>query len=442
MLRRSTRTITLLLALAAITSPAWAQPSRLYAELDRRVTEVNPKVVTWRRDIHEHPELGLQETRTAALVAAHLRGLGMEVRTGVGGTGVIGVLRGGKPGKVVALRADMDALPVTELTDLPFKSRVRTQWNGQEVGVMHACGHDNHVSILMGTAEVLAGMKAQIPGTVVFIFQPAEEGPGGAQPMINEGALTDPKVDAIFGLHVWPGAAGSVFVRPGATMAAGNELQIKVRGKQTHGAAPWGGVDPIVVGAQIVLGLQTVVSRQVNITELPAIVTVAQFNGGIRSNIIPDTVMLVGTIRTFGAAQQALIFERVRRTAEGIAASAGATVEVTLTTGYPVTENNVALTEQMMPSIRRAVGADRVGVAPMVTGSEDFSYFQEKVPGVFMFLGVTPRDQDYTKAAQNHSPYFFADESALPAGVRTLSSLALDFLTGTTPPPTPTRGGM
>ena len=442
MLRRSTRTITLLLGLAAITSPAWAQPSRLYAELDRRVTEVNPKVVAWRRDIHEHPELGLQETRTAALVAAHLRGLGMDVRTGVGGTGVIGVLRGGKPGKVVALRADMDALPVTEMTDLPFKSRVRTQWNGQDVGVMHACGHDNHVSILMGTAEVLAGMKAQIPGTVVFIFQPAEEGPGGAQPMINEGALTDPKVDAIFGLHVWPGAAGSVFVRPGATMAAGNELKITVRGKQTHGAAPWGGVDPIVVGAQIVLGLQTVVSRQVNITELPAIVTVAQFNGGIRSNIIPDTVMLVGTIRTFGAAQQALIFERVRRTAEGIAASAGATVEVTLTTGYPVTENNVALTEQMMPSIRRAVGADRVGVAPMVTGSEDFSYFQEKVPGVFMFLGVTPRDQDYTKAAQNHSPYFFADESALPAGVRTLSSLALDYLTGTTPPPTPTRGGM
>jgi len=439
MLRRSISTLTLVVGLAA---PALAQTSRLHAELDRRVTEVNPKVVTWRRDIHEHPELGLQETRTAALVAAHLRGLGMEVRTGVGGTGVVGVLRGGKPGKVVALRADMDALPVTEMTDLPFKSRVRTQWNGQEVGVMHACGHDNHVSILMGTAEVLAGMKAQLPGTVVFIFQPAEEGPGGAAPMIREGVLDDPKVDAIFGLHVWPAAAGNVLIRPGATMAAGNELQIKVRGKQTHGAAPWGGVDPIVVGSQIVLALQTVVSRQVNITELPAIVTVAQFNGGIRSNIIPDTVMLVGTIRTFGAAQQKLIFERVRRTAEGIAASAGATVEVTLTTGYPVTENNAELTERMMPSIRRAVGADRVAVAPMVTGSEDFSYFQEKVPGVFMFLGITPRDQDYTKAAQNHSPYFFADESALPAGVRTLSSLALDFLTGATPPPTATRAGM
>jgi amidohydrolase len=424
MLRRSIRTLTIALGLSAVASPLFAQQSRLHAELDRRVTEVNPKVVAWRRDIHEHPELGMQETRTAALVAAHLRGLGMEVRTGVGGTGVVGILRGGKPGKVVALRADMDGLPVTEMTDLPFKSRVRAQFNGQEVGVMHACGHDNHVSILMGTAEVLAGMKAQVPGTVVFIFQPAEEGPGGAAPMIAAGVLENPKVDAIFGLHVWPGAAGDVFVRPGATMAAGNTLEIKVRGKQTHGAAPWGGVDPIVVGAQIVLGLQTIVSRQVNITELPAIVTVAQFNGGIRSNIIPDTVMLVGTIRTFGAAQNALILERVRRTAEGIAASAGATVEINLSAGYPVTENNTGLTEQMMPSIRRAVGADRVGLAPMVTGSEDFSYFQEKVPGVFLFLGVTPRDQDYKKAAQNHSPYFFADESALPAGVRTLSSLA------------------
>lgn len=440
--RRSIRIFAFLLALVTIAASAEAQASRIHSELDRRVTEVNPKVVAWRRDIHEHPELGMSETRTAALVATHLRGLGMDVRTGVGGTGVIGVLRGGKPGKVVALRADMDALPVTEMTDLPFKSRVRTQFNGQEVGVMHACGHDNHVSILMGAAEVLAGMKAQLPGTVVFIFQPAEEGPGGAKPMILEGALDNPKVEAIFGLHVWPGPAGNVLIRPGATMASGNTLEIKVRGKQTHGAAPWGGVDPIVVGAQIVLGLQTIVSRQVNITELPAIVTVAQFNGGIRSNIIPDSVMLIGTIRTFGAAQNALILERVRRTAEGIAASAGATVEINLSAGYPVTENHLALTEQMMPSIRRAVGTDRVGVAPMVTGSEDFSYFQEKVPGVFMFLGITPRDQDYAKVAQNHSPYFFADESALPAGVRTLSSLALDFLTGTRPAATATRGGM
>ncbi len=418
-----------------------AQPARLHAELDRRAAEVNAKVVAWRRDIHEHPELGMQEVRTAALVAAHLRSLGMEVREKVGGTGVVGVLRGGRPGKVVALRADMDALPVTEMTDLPFRSRVRTEFNGNQVGVMHACGHDNHVAILMGAAEVLAGMKAQIPGTVVFIFQPAEEGPGGAQPMIAAGVLDDPKVDAIFGLHVWPGPAGNVIFRAGPTMAGGNALNIKIRGKQTHGAAPWGGVDPIVVGSQVVLALQTIVSRQINITQTPAIVTVAQFHGGIRDNIIPDTVVLSGTIRTFDPVQRAQILASVKRIADNIAASAGATAEVSLGAGYGVTANHVELTRRMAPSIERAVGADRVDEAPMVTGSEDFSYFQEKVPGVFVFLGITPRDQDWRAAAQNHSPYFFADESALPAGVRTMSSLALDFLTGTTPAPTPTRAG-
>ncbi|MFM8782179.1 MAG: amidohydrolase, partial [Gemmatimonadota bacterium] len=279
----------LLIATLALPGLAGAQGSRLYAELDRRVDAVNPQVVAWRRDIHANPELGMQEVRTAALVAAHLRKLGIEVRTGVGGTGVVGILRGGRPGKVVALRADMDGLPVTEMVDLPFKSTVRTQYNGQEVGVMHACGHDNHVAILMGAAEVLAGMKAQLPGTVVFLFQPAEEGPGGAEPMIAAGAMDDPKVDAVFGLHVWPGPAGTIQVREGATMAAANSFKIKVRGRQTHGAVPWGGVDPIVTGAQIVTGLQTVVSRQVNITEVPAIVTVAMFHGGVRNNIIPDT---------------------------------------------------------------------------------------------------------------------------------------------------------
>ena len=426
---------------ALLAGPLAAQGSRLHAELDRRAAEVNAKVVSWRRDIHEHPELGLQETRTAALVADHLRKLGMEVRTGVAGTGVVGILKGGKPGKVVALRADMDALPVTEMTDLPFKSKVRTQWNGQEVGVMHACGHDNHVAILMGTAEVLAGMRAQLPGTVVFLFQPAEEGPGGAEPMIKAGVLDDPKVDAIFGLHVWPGPAGDVLYRPGAAMAASNQFTIKVRGRQTHGAAPWGGVDPIVTGSQIVLALQTVVSRQLNITQVPAIVTVAQFNGGIRSNIIPDTAVLVGTIRTFGRDQKAQVFASVQRIATQVAASAGATAEVHIDSGYPVTANHEALTRQMAPSIARAVGADRVAEAPMITGAEDFSYFQEKVPGVFVFLGVTPRDQDWRKAAQNHSPFFFADESALPGGVRTMASLALDYLTGVAPAPVPTRAG-
>ena len=424
----------LLLSLAlALPLVAHAQGSRLYAELDRRVDEATPRVVAWRRDIHANPELGMQETRTAALVANHLRALGMEVRTGVGGTGVVGILRGGKPGKVVALRADMDGLPVTEMVDLPFKSRVRTQYNGQEVGVMHACGHDNHVAILMGTAEVLAGMKAQLPGTVVFLFQPAEEGPGGAEPMIAAGAMDNPKVDAVFGLHVWPGPAGNISVRGGATMAAANSFTIKVRGRQTHGAVPWGGVDPIVTGAQIVTALQTVVSRQVNITDVPAIVTVAMFHGGVRNNIIPDTAMLEGTIRTFGESQKRLVFAAVQRTAEHIAASAGATAEVKIDSGYPVTANDDELTERMMPSIVRAVGAERVTRAPMNTGAEDFSYFQRRAPGIFVFLGVTPRDQDPTKAAPNHSPYFFADESALPSGVRTLSSLAMDYLTGATP---------
>ncbi len=427
-----------LVALAALPiAPATSdaqQASRLHQELDRRAAEVNPRVVAWRRDIHEHPELGMQEVRTAALVAAHLRALGMEVREKVGGTGVVGVLRGGRPGRVVALRADMDGLPVTEMVDLPFKSRVRAQYNGTEVGVMHACGHDNHVAILMGAAEVLAGMRAQLTGTVVFIFQPAEEGPGGADPMVKAGALDDPKVEAIFGLHVWPGPAGDIIYRAGPTMAAGNALSIKIRGKQTHGAAPWGGVDPIVIGSQIVLALQTIVSRQINITQTPAIVTVAQFHGGMRDNIIPDTVMLSGTIRTFDPVQRDQILASVRRIATDIASSQGATAEVSLGAGYGVTANDPALTRRMAPSIVRAVGADHVSEAPLVTGSEDFSVFQAKVPGIFVFLGITPRDQDWRTVAQNHSPYFFADESALPAGVRTLSSLALDFLTGANAP--------
>ena len=416
------------LLLAAVPIALEAQDSRIYAELDHRVTEVNGKVVAWRRDIHAHPELGMQETRTAALVAAHLKSLGMEVRTGVGGTGVVGVLRGGRPGRVVALRADMDGLPVTEMVDVPFKSLVRTNYNGQDVGVMHACGHDNHVAILMGAAEVLAGMRQQLAGTVVFLFQPAEEGPGGAEPMIADGALDNPKVEAVFGLHVWPGPAGDIIYREGPTLAASNTVHIKVRGRQTHGANPWGGVDPVVVSSQIVLGLQTIVSRQINITTAPAIVTIAMVHGGIRSNIIPDTVVMEGTIRTYDMAMRGSIFERVKRTAESIAEASGATAEVTIDSGYPVTRNDPALTQRMLPTLKRAVGTNSVTVGPLITGAEDFSYFQLKVPGVFVMLGVTPRDQDWTKAAANHSPYFFADESALPVGVKTMSSLAVDFL--------------
>jgi amidohydrolase len=409
-----------------------AAQSPLSADLDRRISSVTPKVVAWRRDIHEHPELSGEEVRTAGLVAAHLRALGMEVRTNVGGHGVVGVLRGGRPGRVVALRADMDGLPVTEQVDVPFRSRVRAQYNGQDVGVMHACGHDNHVAILMGAAELLAGMKAQIPGTVVFIFQPAEEslpdGTGGAEKMIADGVLDNPQVEAIFGLHVWSGRVGEVTYRPGPTMAAVNQLSISVRGRQTHGANPWGGVDPIVVGSQVVLGLQTIVSRQVNITENPAVVTIGQFVGGVRSNIIPDSVLMVGTIRTFSAAQREDIFRRIETTATNIAEASGARATVRIDSGYPVTRNDIALTESMVPTLRRAAGADKVGIEPLMTGAEDFSYFQERIPGMFVFLGVTPPEQDWETRPRNHSPFFAADESALPVGVKTMSALALDWL--------------
>lgn len=410
-----------------------AQASALHAELDRLVTAVNPKIVAWRRDIHEHPELSGQEVRTAALVAKHLRSLGLEVREGVGVTGVVGVLRGGRPGRVVALRADMDALPVTELVDLPFASKVRAEYNGKDVGVMHACGHDNHVAILMGAAEVLSGMKADLPGTVVFIFQPAEEGGhpkggGGAQWMIADGALDNPKVDAIFGLHVGPGPLGSVNYRSGPMMAASNSYSIIVHGRQTHGAMPSLGVDPIVLGSQVVLGLQTIVSRQVDITTAPAIVTVGTFEGGVRSNIIPDSVVMSGTIRTFDMGMRSEIFARVKRTAEQIAASGGGRATVRIDSGYIVTNNDPALTARMLPTLERVAGKDNVHVAPLATTAEDFSFYQQRVPGLFFFMGVTSPEKDWRTAATNHSPLFEADERALPVGVRALAGLAVDFL--------------
>src|SRR5216110_1369782 len=316
-------------------SPLQAQASRLDADVDSRVPKVMNKVIAWRRDIHEHPELSKRETRTADLVAQHLRSLGIEVRTGVAHTGVVGVLRGGKPGPVVALRADMDALPVTEEVDVPFASKVRATYNGQEVGVMHACGHDSHVAMLMGVAEILAGMRNDLPGTVKFIFQPAEEGApagdgGGAALMIEEGALDDPKPSAIFGLHVFPYPTGDIRYRAGGIMAAADGFRIVVRGRQTHGALPWAGIDPVVVASQIVLGLQTITSRQVDLTTAPAVVTVGAINGGVRLNIIPDSVVMLGTIRTFDTAMRNDIHARLRRTAESIAQSAGATAQVTI----------------------------------------------------------------------------------------------------------------
>jgi len=422
------------LALIILTaSPLTAQSSRLGAEIDRRAAQVVGKVVAWRRDIHEHPELSNREVRTAQIVAEHLRALGLEVRTGVAHNGVVGVLRGGRPGPVVALRADMDALPVTEQVDVPFASKVRVTYNGQDVGVMHACGHDAHVAILMGVAEVLAGMRRDLPGTVKFIFQPAEEGvptgeDGGAAMMIAEGALENPKPGAIFGLHVFPYPAGDLMYRSGGIMASADVLRIVVRGRQTHGAQPWSGIDPIVVTSQIVLGLQTITSRQVDITAAPAIVTIGAVNGGVRNNIIPDSVVMIGTIRAFDAAMRRDIWMRVRRTAEGIAQSAGATAIVTIDSGPPVTYNDPTLTERMAPTLRRVAGNDRVGISDPKTPAEDFSRYQEKIPGLFFFLGITPPGTDPKSAAPNHSPRFFVDEAALPVGVRALSHLAVDYL--------------
>jgi amidohydrolase len=429
------RTLLLLAALPTLAKAQTTDPA-VRSELERAIAGVTPKVVTWRRDIHQHPELSGQEKRTAALVAAHLKALGIEVKTDVGGNGVVGILRGGRPGPTVALRADMDGLPVTELVDVPFKSTVRTMYDGQEVGVMHACGHDNHVAILMGTAEVLAGMKARLPGTVKFIFQPAEEQVpnGGAGPMIDAGVLENPKVDAVFGLHVMPGPAGVVRYSNGAILASGDNFKIVVHGKQTHGAMPWAGVDPVVVGSQIVLGLQTIVSRQLELTRSPAIITVGIFNAGLRSNIIPDSAVLIGTIRSFDEGQRRESHARMKKTAEGIAQAAGATVTVESTFGYPVTTNNGPLMTRMLGTLQRVAGAENVEEAIPSTAAEDFSRFQQKVPGVFVFLGVTPRAKDWKTVAANHSPLFEADESALPVGLRVMTGLALDYLTGTARP--------
>ena len=395
-------------------------------------------MLEWRRHLHSHPELSNREEATAGYVAEKLRSFGLEPRTGIARHGVVATLKGGRPGPVVALRADMDGLPVTEETKLPFASRARGEFNGRDVGVMHACGHDTHMAMLLAVAKILSDMRAELPGSVKFIFQPAEEGaprgeePAGAQAMVQAGVLKDPPVDAIFGVHVYANiATGRVAWRSGPMMAASDSYEIVVRGRQTHGATPWAGVDPIVVGSQIVMALQTIVSRQIDITLQPAIVTVGQFEAGIRSNIIPDVARLVGTIRTFDAAMQDDIHERVRRTATEIAQAMGATAEVRIDRGYPVTVNNPALTERMLPTLRRVAGENLVEQTK-ITGAEDFSYFQQQVPGLFLLLGITP-PADVGKAPQNHSPLFFVDESALVTGVRTLAHLAFDFLSGSGP---------
>jgi amidohydrolase len=428
------RPLTALALLARLAVPAAAlDVDALRQETDRRASEVMPKIVAWRRDIHQHPELGNRETRTAALVAEHLKKLGYEVKTGVAHTGVVGALRGGRPGPVVALRADMDALPVTEETGLPFASKARTESEGQEVGVMHACGHDGHTAILMGVAEILAGMRDRLPGTVKLIFQPAEEGApegedGGARMMIAEGVLENPRPDAIFALHLAAFPAGVIAYRSGPTHAGEENLKIVVKGRQTHAALPWLGVDPVALAAQMVLALELIPNRQVDPT-LPSIVSIAMIHGGVRSNILPETVTMEGTVRYLDPAKKDDLMQRVRRTAESIAATAGATAEVTFSSYSPPNTNDPALTRAMEPTLRRVAGAGLVDYPP-VTVSEDFAFFREKVPGMYFFLGINPPGVGFGEDEPNHSPRFVVNEDALLVGVRAMANLAVDYLSG------------
>ncbi len=421
-----------------ITSTASAQTGKWQSAISKQADKIEPKVIEWRRDFHQNPELSNREFKTAEKVAAHLKALGMEVKTGVAHTGVVGILKGGKPGPVVALRADMDGLPVIERVDLPFASKVKGEYNGQEVGVMHACGHDTHIAMLMGAAEILSGMKNDLKGTVKFIFQPAEEGApkgeeGGAELMIKQGVLENPKVDVIFGLHINSQTeVGTLAYRPGGTMASVNDMKITVKGQQAHGAAPWSSVDPVVTSAQIVNNLQTIISRNLNITDNPGIVTIGSIHGGNRSNIIPEQVEMMGTIRALSEEDEKMIIDRIRQVATKTAEAAGAVAEVEIpySTHYPVTFNDVALTNKMLPTLQQTAGTDKVELIPARTGAEDFSFFQQKVPGLFVFVGGMPKGKSPKDTPSHHTPDFFVDESGMKLGVKTLCNLTLDYLEG------------
>jgi amidohydrolase len=405
-----------------------------YPDIDRMADQLEAQVIQWRRDFHQNPELSNREFKTAEKIAAHLKSLGLEVRTGIAITGVIGILRTGRPGPVVALRADMDALPVTERTPVPFASRARGEYLGEEVGVMHACGHDTHVAMLMGAAQILVNMKSQLKGTVVFIFQPAEEGAppgekGGAGLMVEEGVLDDPKADVVFGLHINAQTeVGMIRFKPGGTMAAADRFVITVKGKQTHGSTPWTGIDPVTVAAQIVLGLQMIVSRQTELTREPAVISVGKISGGVRNNIIPEEVELVGTIRTLDPQMQDIIHEKIRHTATNIAEASGAKAVVEIERYVPVTFNNLELTQAMGPTMKRVAGEDNVVLTRAVTGAEDFSFFANKIPGLFLFLGGMPKGKNPTESAPHHTPDFYIDESGMKLGVRMLCNLTVDYM--------------
>ena len=403
-------------------------------KIDKMIDDIESKVIDWRRDFHENPELSNREFKTAEKIAAHLKNLGLEVQTGVAHTGVVGILKGGKPGPVVGLRADIDGLPVTERTPVPFASKVTSIYNDTETGVMHACGHDTHIAILMGTAEVLSKMKKDINGTVKFIFQPAEEGPpkgemGGADMMVKEGVLKNPDVDAIFGLHISAGLdVGKISYKPGGMLAAAQTYNIKVKGKQTHGSSPWGGIDPIVISAQIINGLQTIISRDTELTKEAAVITVGMIRGGIRGNIIPEEVEMIGTIRTLDYGMQKKLNAEMKRRVPAIAKAFGGEAIIEIEDGIPITYNNLDLTSKMLPSLQKAAGKNNVHLMSAITGAEDFSYYQKKIPGFFFFLGGKPLNVKPEDAASHHTPDFFIDESGLKLGVQTFVNLTLDYL--------------
>lgn len=415
---------------------AVAQNAPVRNQVGLAADKIEQKMIAWRRDFHEHPELGNQEIRTADIIAKHLQALGLEVKTGVAHTGVVAILKGGKPGPVVALRADMDGLPVIERTPVPFASKVKVQYNGKESGVMHACGHDTHMAMLMAAAEILSGFKKDLKGTVKFIFQPAEEGvprgeEGGAEMMVKEGVMENPTVDAVFGLHINSQTeVGKITYRPGGFYASINDLKIIVKGRSAHGAYPWSSIDPIVASAQIINNLQSIVSRNLNITENAGVVTIGAINGGNRSNIIPEQVEMLGTIRALNDADEKMLIERIRQVATKTAESAGATAEVMIpySSHYPITFNDVALTEKMLSSLQQSAGAVNVRITPPHTGAEDFSFYQQKAPGFFFNLGGMPKGGDPRTAPSHHTPDFLIDESGLKLGAVTLANLAIDYM--------------
>lgn len=431
---RPTQTSIFILLLSCICSGnIFAQTNDLKEKVNQKAQQIETKVISWRHHLHENPELSNREFKTAAYVEAHLRSLGLEVKTKIAHTGVVGILRGGLPGPVVALRADMDALPVKERVDLPFASKAKGEYQGEEVDVMHACGHDAHTSMLMGAAEILSSLKSSIAGTIVFIFQPAEEQAppgeeGGAELMIKEGVLLDPPVDVIFGLHIRSMVeAGTITYRPGGTLAAVNTMSIKVKGKQAHGSSPWAGIDPIVASAQIIMGLQTIVSRQMDISNEPVVITIGKIEGGVRSNIIHEEVKMEGTIRTFDTTMQRIILQKIRHTVHTIAESMGAEAEVHIDNGYPLTFNNIELTRMMLPTLFDVAGEENVFVNKPLTWAEDFSFYAREVPGLFFLLGGMKKGMDPATAPQHHTPDFFIDDSSLLLGMRALCYLALDY---------------